>query len=214
MDPINEINRDADLVAALQQILPIVSAQKTTLNMTAQQVTDLTNLANGYIAQYGAMNTARAAAKSATASKDTSRRTMANSLYSYVKQWRANPAVSDALLAQLLCAPRNNGGGSSTTPNMPTDLTAFANGLGDIQLKWKPNGNKSRTVYLIQTRSSAAGAWTTIDAVTKTSYETSATPGEYIAFRLIATRGGKASNPSISVSLWENGNSETLRLAA
>ena len=213
MEPINEIQSDPALVAAVQQILPVVSAQKTVLNMTTQQVTDLTNLANAYIAQYGASNTAKAAAKSAVASKDTAKKAMTNSLYSYVRQWRANPGVSDALLAQLLCSPRNTSG-SSTPPTMPTELTAFANGLGDIQLKWNRNGNKSGTVFLVQSRFAPNGEWVTINATTKVSDKLTAEPGNYIAFRIVAVRGGRSSNPSVPVSLWEDGNGETLRLAA
>lgn len=210
---ITELRADPALVAALNTILPLINTNKTTLGMTAQQVTDLTNLCNAYITQYNAANTARLAAKAAVASKDANKKTALTSLYSYVKTWRANAAIPDSLLEQLMVAPHNVSG-TTTPPVTPLDLVAFSDGQGNIELRWKKSTNKSGTQFVIEQRTSPTEDWTLAGVTTKQKYELTRTPGEYVAFRIIAVRGGMTSNPSIPVSLWDNGSGQTLQIAA
>jgi hypothetical protein len=209
----SDFDSDAEFVAAMQSALPLINTNKTTLGMTAQQVTDLTTLCNTYIANYNAATTAKAAAKAAVSSKNSSRKTATNSMFSYVKAWRANQAVPDSLLAQLFCAPHN----SNPTHNPPTtvtELVALAGGTGEIELKWKRGNNKSGTQFVVERRSSATADWDFAGVTTKSTFASESTPGQYVAFRVISVRSGKTSAPTAPVILWDNGSSTTLKIAA
>ena len=119
-----EIVADAEIVSAMNMILPQINTNKLTLGMTATQVTDLTLLCNNFITQYGVANTAKATAKSAVSLKDSQKRIARNALLSWAKAWRANPAVPDSLLELLLCAPHNVQP-THNPPVTPTSLVAF-----------------------------------------------------------------------------------------
>jgi hypothetical protein len=116
-------------------------------------------------------------------------------------------------LAQLFCAPHNSSP-TSTPPTTVTELVAFASAQGEVQLKWKRGTNKQGTQFVVERRASATADWEFEGVTTKASYATEWAPGDYVAYRVISVRSGKTSAPSAPVSLWDNGSSNTLTLAA
>lgn len=100
--------------------------------------------------------------------------------------------------------------------NDSAELVASANGDGVTYLKWNRNGNIQGTVFQIETRASAAGAWSILDTTTRRTYVTISAPGVYIAYRVSAKRNGQTSPASTPVVLWDSEESEggALQLAA
>lgn len=210
---ISEIEADLELIAALQNALPVINTNKTTLGLSAQQVTDLTNVCNTYFTQYQTMLTAKQAAKSAATTKDTNKRTAKNAYLAWAKQWRANANIPDALLEQIFVAPHQTPK-STAPPATPTNLQALADMHGQIELRFSKNGNKQGTQFIIETRDSATADWALIGVTTKSKYTFSAPVGEYIAMRVTASRGDQLSVPSVPTILWDNGAGNTLQIAA
>jgi hypothetical protein len=210
---LTEILGDPEYVAALQMVLPIINANKTVLNVSTAQYTELSNLVTAYTTQYGTANTAKAAAKSAVAQKDINKKATRTVINSWAKTWRANPAVPDALLESLLIAPHNVIP-NHTPPSTPAQLVALADGQGYVELRWKKNGNKPGTQFVIEKQSEAGNDWDFAGVTTKSKFETSANPGTYIAYRVTAVRAGEHSNPTAAVVLWNNGQTGALRVAA
>jgi hypothetical protein len=212
---VNEQQVDSLLAAQLAQVLPVISANASTLGISAAQVTALTNLINTFTTQYNASQSARASWKAAVTTKDVAKKAVRDQVTIYAKQWRANPSVPDALLDQLQMAPHKPVG-TTSAPVTPTNFQAAIDGLGNVTLTWKSNGNKPGTVYVVESRDSATGDWSIYGVETRTRMTLEAEAGKYIAFRVSAQRNKNKSTPTIPIVLWEGGSSEfqPLRVAA
>lgn len=195
----------------MQLILPIVNTNKTVLSMTAAEVTALTNLVNSFTTQLTAYNNAKLTAKAARVTKDEQKEIARDALMGYVAKWRANLAVPDALLAQLLVAPHNSPG-SSSAPVTPTDFLATGMADGTVELKWKRGGNRGSTTFIVEYKSPSATTWKTLAIVGKTRYEATAPVGVPIQFRITAQKSDDKSTPTAPQTVWANGNN--LALAA
>ncbi|MCE9558481.1 MAG: fibronectin type III domain-containing protein [Armatimonadetes bacterium] len=207
------ITADPALVSALGVVLPLISTNKVALSMTTQEVTDLTNLCNAYTTQYQVANTAKATAKAAVTLKDTNKRNARKALINWTKVWRSNNAISDSLLELLMC-PAHGVQPSFTTPTIPTNLVAFSDGQGNIELRWNRGTNIRGTSFFIETRDSPTSDFRVLGVTTTAKFVTEATPGQYISYRVIAARHGKFSPPTAPVSLWDNGQTGAFSVAA
>lgn len=212
---ITEINADADLGIALTSFAAVCTTNMAVLGLTAPTLAEITGTSTAYTGSMNAWVTARLASFNAQDVKDLQKKSSKAIISKFAKQFRANLAISDALLAQLQLAPHKPAKNSSP-PNQPSLLTAHADGLGLVKLKWSRNANKPNTTYQIEFRNEAITDWTIIDTTTKVSFEYHAEPGQSVQFRVIAVRAGIASEPSVPVSLWEAapGNAASLKLAA
>lgn len=212
---ITDINADADFAVALTSFAGVCTANMAVLGLNAATLAEITGTNTAYTGSMNTWVTARLASFNAQDSKDLQKKSSKAVISKFAKQFRANLTISDALLAQLQLAPHKPAKNSSP-PNQPTLLTALADGLGFVKLKWSRSGNKPGTTYQIEYRNETTVAWTILDSTTKVKFEYEAEPGQSIQFRIIANRAGIASQPSIPVSLWEGapGNAASLKLAA
>lgn len=121
--------------------------------------------------------------------------------------------MSDQLLATLMLPPHSTPG-SKTPPTTPTDLVANGDGNGLVQLRWGRNGNTPVTVFEVWYRTSPTGEWAVLGSTTKLKFDYQWNPGEYIGFRVTASRNGLTSPASTPVVLWEPGGEGILQLAA
>lgn len=202
---ITQINADGDLNVALANFNTVCIANATTLGLKTADLAEIAAAATGFNTNLNAWVASRSAANNAKDVKDTQKSTSKNVVSKWAKNFRANPAVPDALLSQLMLPPHKTPG-SKTPPTTPLDLVANANGQGLVKLTWKRNGNTSGTTFIIETRNSASAPWAMLDGTTKTKYDYQASPGVYIAFRVSAKRGTLTSAPSVPVVLWESGS--------
>jgi len=170
-------------------------------------------LVNGLASQVSAVTTAKLSLKGVVDAKDLQKKTVRTAINNYAKQWRANQAIPDSLLEQLMVAPHNPGK-SVTPPTTPSNVKWTASGEGVIRLSWSRNGNPQATNFVIESRTSPTAAWVPTAVTTKTKEDINATVGSNIAFRITAYRGDLQSNPTPPVIIWENGGSNSLRIAA
>lgn len=210
---ITEENNDTRLNNDLTSFSNVATLNKVALGLQTTDLTEMTTLFSAYSSALTATATAKAAVKSSVEQKDINKKAAKQFVSKWAKIWRANNAISDPLLDQLMLAPHKTPG-TKTPPTQPTNLVATDDGLGLISLKWRRNGNTPATTFAIESKASPSADWVMIDATTKTKYEFQATSGMPIWFRVVAKRNGQSSPASTPVSMWESGESATLQIAA
>ena len=214
MPYITEMRKLGDLNLALQSFNSTCAANALALGgLTAPQLAEIAAMSTSFSSALAAYETAKAAADLAITNRDLQIKASKATLSKWAKTFRANQAISDALLDQLNL-PHHKTPGTKTPPTTPLDLTANADGLGVVSLKWKRSGNNSTTQFLIETQTSPGGDWTLTGATTKVRFSYQAVPGSYLGFRIIASRDDLVSTPSVPAVLWLNGGGEMLTLAA
>lgn len=214
MPYITEIRKQGDLAAALTSFSATCAANAVALGgLTAPQLAEIAAMATGFTNAINAHETAKAALSLAMENKEQQFAACRATLSKWAKTFRANPTITDGLLDQLNL-PHHKTPGTKTAPTQPQNLTAKADGLGLVALKWNRNGNRSGTQYFVETQTEPGGEWTISGGTTKTKFSFQATVGEYIAFRIVASRDNLLSQASVPVQLWVNGGGQTLSLAA
>lgn len=213
MPYITEIRKEADLSVAMTAFAATCAANATPLGLTPANITEINGMASGFAGTISAYQTAKAATSLAHENKSLQLKASKVILSKWAKTFRANPAISDALLDQLNL-PHHATPGTKTPPTTPLDLLANANVQGFVSLKWKRNGNNSRTQYMIEVQTETDGNWTIVGGTTKTKFGYQAVLGAYVAFRVFASRDNLNSAPCVPVVLWAGGGGQTLKLAA
>ncbi|MEQ1605775.1 MAG: fibronectin type III domain-containing protein [Pyrinomonadaceae bacterium] len=91
----------------------------------------------------------------------------------------------------------NESTGSGSAPTAPSDLVVTGTSDGTNHLKWKRNGNRQGTIFVIEGKFGDAATWTIVDVVTSSNYDhTNQTPGVKAQYRIKAKRGDLESGPS------------------
>lgn len=86
---------------------------------------------------------------------------------------------------------------TSTPAVSPIDLvvTGFSNGIN--RLKWKGNGNKYGTIYIIEAKFGDSAEWVIVDVVKSTKFDhKNQSPGAKAQYRVKAKRGESVSTAS------------------
>lgn len=84
----------------------------------------------------------------------------------------------------------NEGNFGNVQPSAPLDLVVTGTSDGTNSLKWKRNGNRSGTMFIIEAKIGDSNDWVIIDAVTGASYKhKNQIPGVKIQYRVKAKRG-------------------------
>lgn len=213
MGYITQIKREADLSVALTSFSATCASNAGPLNLTPANLLEIAAMASGLSTALNAGTTAKVALKLALQNKDMQLKTSKATLAKWAKTFRANPAISDALLDQLML-PHHSTPGTKTPPAQPLDLVATPDVQGLVALRWKRNGNRSTTQFMVETQNAPGGPWSLAGGTTKVRFEFQAVLNEYVAFRVIAARDGESSQPSLPVVLWSNGQGGELSLAA
>lgn len=213
MKYITEETNETRLNNDLTSFLNVATLNKVALGLQTTDLTEMTTLFGSYSTSLTSTATAKAAAKSAVEQKDLNKKAARQFVAKWAKIWRANNAISDPLLDQLMLPPHKTPA-TKTPPTQPTNLVATDDGLGRISLKWRRNGNTPSTTFTIESKNSPSADWVMIDATTKTRFEFQATAGVPIWFRVVAKRNDQSSPASTPVSMWESGESATLQIAA
>lgn len=212
---ITEIVADGQLNGALTNFASVCEANAAPLGLTGPMVAEIEDAAVNFSAELTASTAAKAAQAAAVQAKNTQKAASKAIVSKYAKIFRANNTVSDELLAQLMLPPHSTPG-SESSPTTPLNLVASANGDGVTNLRWNRNGNIQGTTFQIEKRTSPTGGWSIHDTTTRRTFVTLSTPGEYVAYRVRATRNGQSSAASTPVVLWDGSGSEaqTLEIAA
>lgn len=204
MPYITDIRKQAELADAMTTFAATCAANSAALHLDPADVLAIQAMANSFTSALNAYSDAKAASDSAHAAKDAQYASSRATLSMWAKTFRADLTISDALLEQLNLAPHSTPG-TKTPPTTPIDLVANPNGLGVVALKWGRNGNGTGTVFDVQTQSAAGGDWTIAASTTKAKFSYQAVSGQYIAFRVSASRNGLTSTPTLPIVLWNQG---------
>lgn len=204
---------DGELNTALTNFNTVCAANATALGLSPANLTEIAGASSAFTTQFNGATAAKAAAKSAVANKDIQKKTSRGIVGKWAKTFRANPNVPDNLLEQLMLPPHKTPG-TKTNPTQPMNLVASADGNGVVKLTWSRNGNREGTQFLVESRNSPTADWEQIGGTTQAKFTNQAVPGQYVAYRVTATRRGLFSPASTPVVLWENGGGMSLSLAA
>lgn len=211
---ITETRSDVALKAQLPTFLANATANADDLGLTAPEIEALGELFDTFTLDMDSVDAAKLASKAAVSAKNESASVVREQIAQYAKTWRANPAIKDSVLADMNVPPHQTQG-SQTPAVPPTNLSFSFSGTGLIDLTWKRGGNKSGTVYNIQTREGTTGAWSVAFTTTKTKATISGNPGTPLYIRVVAIRGASVSAPSNGIDIWADGGSgEVIQLAA
>lgn len=142
----------------------------------------------------------RQALADALAAKDVSIRETRNRMNKRVDTLQIdaknNAEVSKSLL-EMLGFDTDENKPSSSTPVPPTDLVVTGTSDGVNHLKWKRNGNRQGTLFVIEAKFGDSNAWVIVDVTTSVKYEhKNQTPGVKVQYRIKAKRGDAESTAS------------------
>ncbi|MGE0000663.1 MAG: hypothetical protein AB7F50_05840 [Fimbriimonadaceae bacterium] len=210
---ITQIEADGSLNTALASFAQTCAANAGPLGLDPSEVIEINNAANNFDTHLLDWQNARNAAKNALTRKDGQKEASRGVVSKFAKRFRANPAVSDPLLASLMLPPHETPG-TRTEPTTPAHLVASGDGNGLVSLRWGRNGNTQATVFQVWYRTSPTGEWAALGSTTKTRFEHQWSPGEYVGYRVTASRNSFTSPPSTPVVLWEPAGKGALLLAA
>jgi hypothetical protein len=183
------------------------------LGLAAGDLTEIQNASTNFSTGLNGWIAAKATADNAKGVKDGQRVTSRTVVSKWAKIFRANQAVPDALLSQLLLAPHKTPG-EKTAPAQPTNLVANSDGDGNITLRWNRAGNIQGTQFIIEYKAASGDPWAVLTSTTRASCQTTWSPGQYVSFRVIAKRNGQTSAASTPVVLWDATGPVVLQLAA
>lgn len=211
---ITEIRKDAELVTALQAFNLNCNNNKVVLGLTAADLTEIGSAATSAQTQLNNWEAAKTAARASRVTKSNTLKASKSVVSKWAKVFHGNQAVPDSVLSQLMLPPHNSPR-TNTPPTQPLALVASADGNGNIELRWKRNGNIAGTTFLIEYRLTATAAWSILGSTTKAKFFHTSAPGSYIEFRVTAQRADNESLPSTSVVLWGgSGSGESFELKA
>lgn len=213
MPYITEIKADDALNSAAQHFATTCDANKVVLGLTTANLAEIAGAVVAFGTSLTALADAKALAEGARETKDVQRTATKAILSKWAKTFRANPAVPDGLLTTLQVAPHIPSG-VKTPPTVPLGLSAMSDGNGNIKLTWKRNGNIQNTQFVIQYRTAPTEPWVQLGTSLKRTFDTTWTPGVYVAYRVFATRRGLSSAATTPFVLWDGESEVTLKLAA
>ena len=179
------------------------------LQLDPAELSELATTNTQFAAAFNAQETARAAAKGATAFCDQEWNEALAVVSKYNALFQAIPGISPDLLGELgLTVP---GGGGTVPVYSPTNLSALGCSNGVNTLKWDRNSNESGTTYVIEAAYNGTNTWQIVDTATRTKFDhTDQTPGQFVRYRVYAKRGQTKSNPSGTASVYDPGMSLTV----
>ena len=186
---------DSDLSVWLGNFIEVANSNLTTVGLTAIDIANLSALKSELDNAIVADNTAREAARAASAAKQTANRGATLAASYRAKMIGANATISVALKEQLgldVPAPR-----SDTPPITPIGVTVAPKANGVNVVTFKKSGNKPNTIYTIQQKTSQLGAWRIVGTTTRQQFDhANQVPGKHVLYRVFAQRAGADSAPS------------------
>jgi len=206
--------KDGDLRTWLNNYVTACNVHASVLNLTAADLAEISAAADLFGNSLDLKEQLAFQAKGATAAKRTARSSTVATVRQFAQEFQKNPNVTDAIRGDLgITIPDSNP--SSTTPSVPTNLTAFGCSNGINQLRWNRNGNIGTTQFIIEARYGNDNNWQFVDVVTSSTYDhENQTPGEMVTYRVWAKRTDKRSGYSNEAVVYSVGSSSSLSIAA
>lgn len=178
----------------LANFIAVIVANKANLPITAAQITALESRLSGHQTNLNAQAAAEEASQAATRTLNGERK-ISNDEIGYLSTiFKADKSIPRELIVQM--GLQASEGRTSPPPNVPLDLMVTPSASGVNVLKWKRNGNKATTVFIIEAQEEGKD-WVVIGGVTETTFEHKGVkPGVQVAYRVKATRDKRESEYS------------------
>lgn len=205
---------DSQLDDVFKQFLNVVGVAPTTYGLTAGNITALTNYQEQFGDALSNLVNARALAKSATQTRDSTRQDALVFFSQLLATVYHNPSVTDAMLTEAGLAPRDTNR-TKKVPYQPTNLNATPTPNGNVTLTWDANGNTYGVAYVVEYQAPGAETWNYLG----TSFKRRVTyggfaPGTEMWFRVSATRNSLTSDPSYPAFIYTPASVPALKIAA
>lgn len=188
----------------LTNLKDTIDAHATTLGLTAARVTQVKTWCTDLITQINATNTAKQAWLAAASAKDTQAATSLAGLRGEIKQWKANPACTDATSAALKIV----GTTGDFDPNTwKAEITKAEIVAGHVQLKWRKGPTDGVNIYV---RLKGQTAWKFLTRDTNSPYDDHTPPTvpgtpevrEYQAYSVLGDQQIGQPSDIVAVTFW------------
>ena len=187
---------DLDYQAWLVNFVTVANANLAALGLVAGDMTPVTTAKTPFDTAIPDVVAKRQAFEQAVENKVTTRKASVSSVRTVVRKIQANPAVTNALKAQLGITVKDTVI-TPVVPVTPAELVVQGLDSGTNVLNWKRNGNKPSVQFMIEAKIGTAAAWALIDVTSATKFShTGQTPGVKAIYRVRARRGTSVSEPS------------------
>lgn len=184
---------DAEFSVWLEHFEAVLAARKDELGVSDDQVAEMAAIKTSTQTALNEKQTAEDVRQAKTADYREKRAAAVKKVAYYSKIFKADEAISDALIEELgLDSSVEHH--YSTTPQMPLNVVVegFSNGINS--LKWKANGNRPNTVYIIEARKETETNFAYAGTTTKTKFDhKNQKPGDRIFYRVRAMRNDEES---------------------
>lgn len=203
---------DAQLLALVSTMQNGLDSNLAAYGVTTSEFTVLETDSGNFNTAVIESDNLDAAKKAATQNKRTRKTKLGTTATNLAKKIYANVAVTDQMLAAIGLSPRASGS-TRTTPKTPTDFIATPQTNGEVNFKWKRNGNTAGVIFNIQQQTE--NGWITIYATSRVREKLMGFPsGVEAFFRVTAQVNGQTSGPSNEAVIYAEGSSTTLEVAA
>jgi hypothetical protein len=192
---VTEVTKDDELDTAATGFATACVLNGTGLHLTLPENGEITNAAADFHTKLQAVYAAKLALHNAIQAKDAQKAATRGVIAKWAKTFRADPTISDALLAAVNVAPHSP---SRVKPAAatPSGLVGTIDGAGAVRLAWLRGTNKYPTTFIVEKQSAPDGNWVLCGTTTRLEFETTTTVGDYAAYRVTAMRRGTVSAPS------------------
>ena len=205
---------DRDYAAWLENFAAAASAYQDILHLSDSNIDDIEDVFNQLQYHIEQRDAALYALQGWTQGKILARQTSENTVRRLVRGIQGIAGVPPDIKARLGITPERKKP-SHTAPLMPIHVVVKAASNGVHQIKWDTNGNKPKTLYIVEMQSDTQPAWTVIGAGTASRFDhENQIPGVHIAYRVRAQRGKLVSSPSDSASVYERTENNAVLRAA
>jgi len=180
---------NADFLVWLVNFINIATANKAALDLSNDDLTELTGLQTSLEEKVNDNQAKHEAAQAATVAMQEERDEVNRKVSYYNKIFKADSGISNSLI-ESLGLNANTDGFTPTIPVEPTDLVAEGRSNGINYLKFNRNGNKSAVNFIIEAKIGDSADYVFVAVTTKTRFEhKNQTPGVRVFYRVKAVRG-------------------------
>lgn len=209
MKPYYQMNKP-ELRTMMQTFTTVATANSATLGLSPGQVTEISGQNTLFNTSLNDQVAAQATARGAVTDCTNERTDTIELIGRFSAMFKANPAVTDELIAQLGLPPRNQGGDHLPVYD-PTNLSALGCSNGVNQLKWNKNGNLAGVTYVIEAAYDGSTDFEIVDLSTSTKFEHfDQTPGREVVYRVFARRRNIRSGYSNTAVIYAGGGQQAL----
>lgn len=195
---------NADFLVWLENFINVAEANKSELNLTGDQITELKTLRDNLTQKVNDKAAKQEAARASVTAMNESRRTTNQKIGVHNKIFKADKTLNAALLESLGLTV-NGDNSSSIVPVAPTDLFVEGRSNGINYLRFKRGGNKTAVNFIIEAKIGAAAQFNFVTVTKRTRFEhKNQTPGVRAVYRVKAVHGDLESTYSNDAIVYNN----------